>query len=228
MKVWIYVEGPSDRSGLDAFWEEWRLRLKQAHWGIQVIPLDNKSRFFRKIGPRAAEKLLANSHDLVVGLPDYYPNQPNPAKEYPHATLEELCNLQYRLVRDILVQKAADVNGLIQRFYPSALKHDLEMLLLAAREQLCAHLGTPDSIGQQWQHPVENQNQNRPPKRVVEELYLTKKGKAYRDTKDAGTVLGNVNNLRQILYSQSGQLLECPVFKSMLDWIGSRTGVRAY
>ena len=226
MKVWIYVEGPSDRVGLDALWEEWRLRLRQAHWGIHVIPLDDKNRFFRKIGKRAAYNLLADSRDLVVGLPDYYPNQNYAGTEYQHDTLKDLFDLQYRLVYDILAQKTVDVNSSIQRFYPSALKHDLEMLLLAAREQLCKHLGTPDRLGS-WVHPVENQNQNRPPKRVIEELYLTYKRRAYRDTKDAGAVLGNVNNLRQIIHPQSGQL-ECPIFKEMLDWVGSQTGVPAY
>jgi hypothetical protein len=226
MKVWVYVEGPADRSGLDALWENWRQRLKQRHWGIQVIPLDDKNRFFRKIGAHAAEKLLADSYDLVVGLPDYYPNQPYIGTKYQHGTLEELLDLQRKLVKDNLIQKGVDSNILTQRFYPSALKHDLEMLLLAACDQLQDHLNTQSKLGR-WRYPVEDQNQTQPPKRIVADLYLTMRGRAYRDTKDAPAVLGKVKDLKAIIQTQSGQV-QCPVFKEMLDWIGSKTGVPAY
>ena len=75
MKVWIFVEGESDRIALNALWAKWRESLRKAGWGIQIIPLENKSKFFRKIGHRAAEKLTNNEDDLVVGLPDLYPNR---------------------------------------------------------------------------------------------------------------------------------------------------------
>ena len=100
------------------------------------------------------------------------------------------------------------------------------MLLLAARDRLCAHLGTPDRLGH-WCQPVEDQNHARPPKRVVEELYRQKKGRAYRDTTDAAAVLASVSDLRQLLYLESRQL-QCPVFKEMLDWLAEKTGVSAY
>ncbi|MDD5559592.1 hypothetical protein [Candidatus Methylomirabilis sp.] len=225
MKVWVYVEGESDRIALNALWAKWRTALRQAGWGVQLIPLDDKSRFFRKIGPHATEKLLADPLDLVVGLPDFYPNQPFVGTPNQHATVNDLVNLQRKLVQDTITQKGLDAANLIQRFHPSSLTHDLEMLLLAARDQLRAHLGTSDHLGH-WRHPVEDQNQDQPPKRVVQTLYLRKKGRAYRDTKDAAAVLGTVTDLQQILHSESGQL-QCPVFKNMLDWIGTKTGVPA-
>jgi hypothetical protein len=226
MKVWVYVEGASDRLALEALWEKWRSRLKQRGWGIHVIPLDDKSRFFRKIGPRAAQQLIADPQDLVVGMPDYYPNQPYNGTPYQHQDMGDLIVVQRQLVSDALRQRGADAEANCKRFFPSALKHDLEMLLLAACEQLRGHLDVSDQLGN-WRHPVEDQNQQTPPKRIVEQLYLQKKHRRYRDTRDAAAVLGKVSDLRQLLYSDAGQL-ECPVFKGTLDWIGSRTGVAAY
>ena len=75
MKVWIFVEGRSDVQALSALWSGWQQRLKESGWGIQLISLENKSKYFRKIGPRATEKLEHDVHDLVVGLPDLYPNR---------------------------------------------------------------------------------------------------------------------------------------------------------
>ncbi len=226
MKVWVYVEGESDRIALNALWTKWKTALGQAGWGVQLIPLDDKYRFFRKIGPHATEKLLADHLDLVVGLPDFYPNQPFVGTPCKHATVNDLVNLQRKLVQDTITRKSLDAVSLMQRFHSSSLTHDLEMLLLAACDQLRAHLGTSERLGC-WRHPVEDQNQNQPPKRIVETLYLEKKRRRYRDTKDAAAVLGMVTDFRQILHSGSGQL-QCPVFKSMLDWIGMKTGVPAY
>jgi len=43
MKVWIYVEGESDRLGLRALWANWREQLRTAGHGIKIIPLTSKS-----------------------------------------------------------------------------------------------------------------------------------------------------------------------------------------
>ena len=140
--------------------------------------------------------------------------------------MNDLLDLQRKLVHDFLVNKGLNTTVLLQRFYPSALKHDLEMLLLAASDQLRAHLGTSDQLGN-WINPVEDQNQGHPPKRVIEQLYMQKKGRAYLEIKDAVAVLSKVSDLRKLLYSNNRQL-KCPVFKSTLDWIGAKTGVPAY
>ena len=76
MKVWIYVEGESDKLALQFLWKNWCEQLRTARHGIRIIPLDGKSKFFQKIGPRVAEKLCANKEDIVVALPDLYPNEP--------------------------------------------------------------------------------------------------------------------------------------------------------
>lgn len=228
MKVWVYVEGEGDRLALEELWKDWREKLGAAGYGVHIIALGGKNKLLSKIGQRAAEKLAGNQDDLVVGLPDLYPNS---GFETPYAH-NDFCALQrvqkkqvktaLRDTQDIAEKQAS---SMLDRFYPSALKHDLEMLLLAATAQLKRTLGTNDKLGN-WRVPVEDQNQGRPPKRVVEELFLTKsrKKQAYRDTKDAPAVLRKVDNIRDLLYT-NGKQLNCPMFKEVLDWISKRTGV---
>lgn len=220
MKVWIFVEGRSDVLALEALCGGWKQELGKKGWGIRPIPLDNKHKYLRKIGPRATEKLKNDQRDLVVGLPDLYPNQ-GFAAEYEHADLEQLNDIQNRLVGQNLKRlvKKADFNSHIERFYASAFKHDLEVLLLAASSQLGARLNvSSESAG--LRRPPEEQNQDRPPKRVVEELFRRHLKRAYRENTDSNVVLRDAD-LREIA-------MRCPTFGAMIDWIGERTGVRAY
>lgn len=230
MKVWIFVEGESDRIALNALWSKWRESLSKVGWGIQPIPLDNKSRFLRKIGYRAAEKLTNDENDLVIGLPDLYPNCEYVHSEHKHDDLNELKVVQTRLVKQYLAEVyhflPPQIEAVLGRFYPTAFKYDAEMLLLAAIDELREFLGTRDALGN-WRHPVEDQNQTRPPKYVVEELFQAKKGKRYRDTVDAKTILDKVADIKTLLY-HNGNQLQCPVFKDLMDWIGARTGMPAY
>ena len=230
MKVWVFVEGESDRIALEFLLKAWKERLREKRHGIAIIPLDDKSRFFRKIGHRAAEKLVARAQDVAVGLPDLYPSAPYDNTNFKHSNILELKQVQVREVKRALkeVYRQQDVNiqQLLQRFLPSALKHDLEMLLLAAKQELAGYLRVPGNLGS-WREPVEDQNQQHPPKRIIEELFRTKKGCAYRDTLHAPAVLGRVADIRDLLFNQQKQV-QCPVFKEMVDWIGVRTGVPAY
>ncbi len=230
MKVWVFVEGESDQIALNTLWASWRTELGKKGWGIQIHPLDDKSHYFCKIGHRAAEKVVNNDHDLVVGLPDLYPNAEYSHTEFKHADLQELKAVQTRLVQGALqtvfLLSPAKAQATLARFFPSALKHDLEALLLAAVDELRQTLGTEETLGK-WRHPIEDQNQQKPPKYVVEELFRTKKGRSYRDTVHAKVVLEKVTDIKKLLFSNSGQL-ECPVFKETMDWIAARTGVPAY
>jgi hypothetical protein len=232
MKVWVYVEGEADRKALEALWESWRNRLRRAGHGIRIIAVGNKSLLLRKIGARVARQLFDNDVDTVVGLPDLYPTRQYEGTPFEHRSVEDLKNVQKREVLEALKEtfgvRAERARQLLPRFYPSALKHDLEMLLLAARDQLREHLRTSDQLGG-WRNPVEDQDQIHPPKRVVEDLFRTKSAtrRAYRDTKDASAVLRKVADLGTVIYDSRGQV-QCPVFRELLDWIGARTGVAAY
>ena len=219
MKVWIFVEGESDVQALSALWRGWRQRLGKKGWGIQLIPLKNKPEYFRKIGARATEKLEHNTRDLVVGLPDLYPNQDYANTEYRHDDLEELRAVQTRLVKQNLEKKFRQTDSHMARFYASALKHDLEVLLLAATSQLQSRLKMSNRPSG-WRQPPEEQNQDRPPKRIVEELFRTRLKQAYRENADSAAILSNAD-LRQVAQ-------QCPTFSAMIDWIGEKTGVSGY
>lgn len=232
MKVWVYVEGESDKLALNTLWNSWRIALSNGGHGIAVIPLNGKQGLLKRIGPRAAEKLKGSGQDLVVGLPDLYPNRVFDNTAYKHANLTELQQVQRKQVETALKSNYGlsdqQARQMLARFYPTALKHDLEMLLLAALNELRGYLGTAEKLGK-WRNPVEEQNQDHPPKRVVEELFLTKsrKRRAYRDTFHAPAILRKVTNLKTIIYNNNNQV-NCPVFKATLDWIGERTGAPAY
>ncbi|MDP2894935.1 MAG: DUF4276 family protein [bacterium] len=236
MKVWIFVEGDSDRLALGALWEKcgWRSQLRVKGYGLHMVPLENKDKFLRKIGPRAAEKLMGQEGDLVVGMPDFYPNSPYAAGNMRHDTLEELRELQRTAVErslgEVYAIQGMHLKNRMRRFYPSALKHEMEMLLLAAKDRLGAVIGTSQRLGG-WVTPVEEQDQHpsRHPKRIVEELFRTKspKKKAYRETIHAPAVLGQVTDLRQLLFLENGSV-NCPVFKATLEWVGEMAGVPAY
>ena len=221
MKVWIYVEGRSDVQALSALWSGWQQQLREKGWGIQLIPLENKPNYFRKIGSRATEKLANDTRDLVVGLPDLYPNRDYADTGYKHDNLEELRDVQTRLVKQNLQQavRRADVGRYIARFYASALKHDLEVLLLAATSQLQSRLKMSNRPSG-WRQPPEEQNQDRPPKRIVEELFRRELKRSYKQTTDSYAILRNAD-LREVAE-------QCPTFRAMIDWIGGKTGVPGY
>ena len=227
MKVWIFVEGSSDVKALSALLNGWKQNLSTKGWGIQVIPLDSKSKYFRKIGPRATEKLANDARDLVVGLPDLYPNRDYADTEYKHDNLEQLRDLQTRLVKQSLQQEVrrGDVDSHIARFYPSALKHDLEVLLLAATSQLQSRLKMSNKPSG-WRRPPEDQNQNKPPKRIVEELFQRELKRSYRENTDSHAILREVG-LREVVFDEHGTV-QCPAFRAMIDWIGKKTGVPGY
>ncbi len=221
MKVWIFVEGRSDVQALSALLNDWKQKLSEKGWGIQLISLENKSKYFRKIGSRATEKLVHDTRDIVVGLPDLYPNRDYADTEYKHDNLEELRDVQTRLVKQNLQQEVrlADVDSHIARFYASALKHDLEVLLLAATSQLQSRLKMSNKPSG-WRRPPEEQNQDRPPKRIVEELFQRELKRSYRENTDSDAILRKAD-LREVAE-------QCPTFRTMIDWIGRKTGVPGY
>ncbi len=227
MKVWIYVEGPSEVKALSALWSSWIQKLGKNGWGIRIMPLVNKSEYFKDIGPKVTEKLVHDPSDLVVGLPDLYPNRDYANTEYRHKNLQELKGVQTRLVKQHLQKKVrrADVDSHMARFYASALKHDLEVLLLAATSQLQSRLKMRNRPSG-WRRPPEDQNQNKPPKRIVEDLFRKHLGKSYRQNVDSYTILSKAN-LREVVFDERGTI-QCPAFRAMIDWIGDKTGVPGY
>ena len=150
------------------------------------------------------------------------PNRDYADTEYKHNNLQELQGVQTRLVKQHLQQqmgRRADVDSHIAHFYASALKHDLEVLLLAATSQLQSRLKM-SNMPRSWRQPPENQNQDRPSKRIVEELFRINLKRSYRENTDSDAILRKAD-LREVAE-------QCPTFCAMIDWIGEKTGVPGY
>jgi hypothetical protein len=187
-KVYVYVEGPSDKAALAALLAPLLRRLREKKVYVTFFDEasgDRKKAILLKVPDRAVNILHSQPRNLVVAMPDLYPKN----RGFPHTTFAELqagILENFRAAaRRKKIQKGEELE---QRFKVFCLKHDLEALLLAAFEPLKAHLGSP-SLKPTWRLPVEDVDHDRPPKRVVEELFQSC-GQRYKDTVDAPLVLG--------------------------------------
>src|SRR5258708_21845717 len=135
----VYVEGPSDKNGLQELLKpliDQKLQNGVAIKFFETPEGDRKESVLFKVPRRAVDILRSEADALVVAMPDLYPHN----KGFPHETFEEL-----RL--GILEQfehwrSHADADPrLVERFRVFCLKHDLETLILAAHEALALPLG---------------------------------------------------------------------------------------
>ncbi len=157
--------------------------------GISFSPQGGKAPILNDVPRRAAELLKQHPGDWVVALPDLYPMASYDNTPHPHRSFAELV----RLLRDRVLSRADKIQlpeVARSHFRVHCLKHDLEALLLAAPDPLRERLRTKDALRGRWRLPVEDQNDARPPKRVVEELFRQYRKKPdYVDTIDALWIL---------------------------------------
>jgi phenylpyruvate tautomerase PptA (4-oxalocrotonate tautomerase family) len=189
MNVLVYVEGPSDDLALRALLRPLLDRKRQEGVAIRFFesPRGNKKETLLTKIPQKAANILRNDHSsIVVAMPDLYPKN----VAFPHETFAELQEGILSRFEEVLLNKgkAAD-HRLKERFRVFCFKHDMEALVLAAEEALRDYLEVT-SFGKTWRRPVENQDHNEPPKRVVEQLFRMHKKRDYKDTGDAPAILG--------------------------------------
>jgi hypothetical protein len=189
VKVLIYVEGPSDRASLEALLEPIISAGQQRRVGLRFLVLNDKASILKDSGRKAAGHLAEHPDDWVFALPDLYPMSVYNGTPEQHRSFAELdCLLKSRFnarARSVGVSETAKGH-----FRVHCLKHDLEGLILAAPDALKQRLGTTDALNNHWRRPVEDQNDNRPPKRVVEALFdKYRKKPKYTDTADAPWIL---------------------------------------
>ena len=164
MKVIVYVEGDGDRLCLQTLLAPLIETKNAAGIRVQFVPMtrgDRKAALLTN-APMKAAHILMNAQDAwVVILPDLYP----PNKAFAHSSCAEMQEGITTRFLDALHRsggkRAAD------RFRVFCLIHDLEVLLLAAEESFMAFCGLSRP---RWVKPVEEQDHQTPPKRIVEEL----------------------------------------------------------
>lgn len=193
MRVLVYVEGPSDQAALTALLRSLIEDGKSKGIGIRFLPLLSKDAVLKEVPRRAADHLADHPEDLVMALPDLYPMARYAGTSNAHSSfgeLEQLLRERFRARADKLGLSAA----VRERFRVHCLKHDLEALVLAAPSELRQRLGTTDQLKDAWRQPVEDQNDGRPPKRIVEELFKKyRRKRGYIDTTDAPWILGRAD-----------------------------------
>lgn len=192
MKVLVYVEGPGDRASLERLFRSTLDQGRKSRVGISFLPRGGKDWILQQLGRTAAGHLKDHPEDYIFALPDLYPMAKYDRTEEAHRSFEQL--------KELLLgrfQKEADRLGLpdaVRSHYRvHCLKHDLEVLLLGAPEVLCQRLKTDENIAKNWRKPPETQNDNEPPKRVVERLFLKYRKQRYIETTDAPWILERVS-----------------------------------
>ena len=192
MRVIVYVEGASDKISMEMLLTPLIEQKRQEGVSIEFFDApegDKKKSVLEKVPVRAVNILRNDRDAFVVAMPDLYPKN----KGFPHETVSELEQGLHRNFENALRRKAAVSDPrLNRRFKVFCPKYDLESLILASEESLCSRLGVP-SLRVTWRIPVEDQDHDHPPKRVVEELF-GRYGQRYRDTADAPIILGKVSH----------------------------------
>lgn len=184
MKVVVYVEGEGDRICLETLLGPLVQAKAAAGVLIEFVSTthgDRKRVLLTRTPVRAAVTILNDPRIIVVILPDLYP----PNKGFDHATCEELQAGVLQLFREEILRRHGSDDRPVSRFRVYCLIHDLEVLLLAAEEQLMTDGGLTAVM---WTKPVEEQNHGNPPKRIVEKLI-----RGYQPTVDGPRILAGAD-----------------------------------
>lgn len=194
MKVEIYVEGTSDKLAMVALLAPLIEHKLQHGISINFYPVKGnnndrggnaKKELLIKTPNKAIDIIRNNPATIVVIMPDLYPKNIG----FDHETIQELQNGILNNFNQALESKGINDNRLRDRFRVFCFKHDLEALILAAESQLKSVLEVND-LPITWTKPVEDQNHNVPPKRIVEQIF-DRCGKKYRGTVDSPRILGS-------------------------------------
>lgn len=189
MKVLVYVEGPSDRAGMEQLFAGIVTQGRGQGIGISFHAVGGKARILDTVPVKAAKYLREHPADWVIAVPDLYPMRTYDGTQNAHGSA--------RALRDLLEQyfaRAADRHQVPEQarahFRAFCFQHDVEALALAARDALAQRLGTRERIESQWRKPVETQNDDQPPKKVIEALFRKYRKKSkYIDTTDLPWIL---------------------------------------
>jgi len=187
-EVIVYVEGRSDKLGMEALLRA--LLQKKLQEGVVIkfseAPKGDKKRsVLTKVPRKALEIILDKANAIVVAMPDLYPKDVG----FEHETFDQLeTGVLEEFNKALMNRRVADDIRIKDRFKVFCFKYDLEALILASEEALKSRLGV-NRLDVTWRKPVEDQDHNHPPKRIVEKLF-EKHGSRYQATVDAPLILG--------------------------------------
>ena len=209
-EVLIYVEGRSDKNAMEALLRTLLQQKLQEGIAINFIESpegDKKKSVLTKVPLKAVSIIQNKPHSVVVALPDLYPKD----VVFEHETFEELEEgILAEFDKAMQDSRFGDDTRLRDRFKVFCFKHDLEVLILASEEALKDHLNL-DFLEITWQKPVECQDHEDPPKRIIEKLFV-KNGRRYKSTIHARAILENADY--QIITKR------CPqCFKPFVDFL---------
>ncbi|HVR38252.1 MAG TPA: DUF4276 family protein [Thermoanaerobaculia bacterium] len=183
MKIVVYVEGAGDSAILETLLRPLISKKANAGVAIMFVPAtsgDHKKKLLLDTPLRAANALRKNSALTIAVMPDLYPRN----KAFRHETCDEMRSGILDRFKKAVTSKDGD-ERIVARFHVFCLIHDVEVLLLAAEEQLLADRGLDRRV---WKTPVEEQNHDDPPKRVVERLFTARKAR-YKSTVDGPRIV---------------------------------------
>lgn len=208
-KVIIYVEGISDKLAMESLFKD-QISLKQQN-GTDIrffeSPKGNrKANILLKVPVKAANILAVNPSDFVVALPDLYPINCG----FLHSSIEEIrAGMQDAFLKTLKRKKVKNPAEYQAHFKIFCFKHDMEVLLLASSEKLKQYFSSK-ILPVKWKTPVEEQNKNHPPKRIIEKTfeYFHKK----YGVEDAARILKNGDSNRI-----AAQCPEC--FKPLVEFL---------
>ncbi|MBN1901253.1 DUF4276 family protein [Candidatus Sumerlaeota bacterium] len=182
-KIIVYVEGASDKLAMEALLYSLLDQLREKGISVEFIPTEGKKSLILKTPIKAINILNNHSEYYVVAYPDLYPANMG----IPHSTFEELeQSLRKSFQEQMEIKKVKDAR-IESHFVIRCFKYDLEALLLATENILLSYIGYKPPKPN-WETPVEDMNQNMPPKRIVDNLF-EKMGQSYKNTIDAPNIL---------------------------------------
>ena len=185
MRVIIYVEGPSDKNAMEALLVNLIDKKSEEGVSIEFFPIkggnndrggDAKKELLLKAPTKAVNILCNNPNSIAIILPDLYPKN----KGFPHETFQQLKAGIMENFSQALQKKGIQDKRLKERFKVFCFKYEMEALILAAESALLGKLGKLKFTSQDvtWTRPVEDQNHDRPPSEIVEQLFRDS-GKKY-------------------------------------------------
>jgi hypothetical protein len=189
----VYVEGPADRAALDEALlkpiieeaHKRRVGVRFLHNGVAGI---GKSWLLKHVAHKAAGHLSEHPDDWIFALPDLYPMAHYRGTLDAHESFEELKDLlEHRFTER--ANRLAVSQKVRNHFQVHCLKYDLEVLLLSALNSLRKRLRTNDFLKGRWRNPAENQDDDKPPKRIVEDLFKQYQKRDYVGPVDAPWIL---------------------------------------